>query len=223
MSTSAANDGDAERNDGNQERSFMIPGVDGRLQFAFPKKIITILRYADSQQQSSTAGGISTIIYRLNGPFDPDVTFTGHQPLYWDQYAGIYQNYRVLGARIVVDFAPAQSTTAGPWNIGIVGNISSSSLGTVPSLRQEMNDSVTDLITRDGGSRSLAMTYSPEISLGRPAGDDTVGALVTTLPTQQYFAHVWVNDISGANSVVYHRVDIEYTIEFFGLNIPTQS
>lgn len=224
---SRSGDGDSERNDGNQERAFMIPGVDGRLQFGFPKKIITILRYNETQQQASTLGGISTYIYRMNGPFDPDLTGVGHQPMYWDSYTPIYQNYRVLGSRISVEWAPQNPVTAGqgPWEVGIAGSISSSSLGTTGSARAEMNDAVSDLLGVNGDTATLSLVYSPEKSLGRPAGDDTVGSLVTTIPTQQYFAHVWVRDVYGqaSPSIIYHRVMIEYTVEFFGLNIPTQS
>lgn len=226
MSRSGDGDGN-DRNDGNQRVARMIPGVDGKLQFGFPKKIITILRYSDLQSQTSVSGGISTFIYRMNGPFDPDLTAVGHQPLYWDQYTPIYQNYRVLGSQIRIEWAPAlpDDGTVGPWQVGITGSVSSSSLGTSGPTRAEMNDSVSDILSSKDGSASLFLNYSPEISLGRPAGDDTVGSLVTTFPTQQYFAHVWVQDIKGtaASSVVYHRVMLEYTVEFFGLNIPTGS
>lgn len=217
---------DGERNDGDQRQGYMIPGVDGRLQFAFPKKIITILKYVDNQIQTSVSGGLSTIIYRMNGPYDPDVTNAGHQPMYWDTYTGIYQNARVLGSRIRVDFMPAVlSGSYGPYQIGINGSYSSSSLGTSGGTRAEMSDAVSSTISVDEGGKSLSLVYSPEISLGRPAGDDTVGSTISTFPSNQYFAHVWVGDISGqqASSIVYHKVTIEYTIEFFGLNIPSAS
>nr|QTE03560.1 MAG: putative capsid protein [Syrmaticus reevesii CRESS-DNA-virus sp.] len=217
-----------ERDDGNADRAFMIPGVDGRLQFGFPKKIITILRYSEVQVQASTLGGISTYIYRMNGAFDPDLTGAGHQPMYWDSYTPIYQNYRVRGARIVVEWSPADSIDGnvhGPWEVGIAGSISSSSLGTTGSTRAEMNDAVSDIMSKDNGHNVLSLTFSPESNLGRPAGDDTVGALVTTIPNQQYFAHVWMRDIPGqaSPSILYHKVMIEYNVEFFGLNIPTGS
>jgi hypothetical protein len=41
-------------------------------------------------------------VYRGNSVYDPDYTGAGHQPLYFDQYMGIYERYRVLGAKIVV-------------------------------------------------------------------------------------------------------------------------
>lgn len=219
--------GDGERNDGDQRKAYMIPGVDGKLQFGFPKKIITILRYAEFQQTTSTSGGINTYIYRMNGPFDPDLTGSGHQPLYWDQFTPVYQNYRVLGSKINVEWSPQtpDDGSYGPFVVGITGSTSSSSLGTLYSTRMEMNDSVHDFMGTEEGNRSLWLNYSPERSLGRPAGDDTVGALVTTTPTQQYFAHVWMADVRGTatSSVVFHRVMIEYTIEFFGQVIAGQS
>lgn len=35
-------------------------------------------------------------LFRANGIFDPDVTGTGHQPLYRDQVADLYTNYTVI-------------------------------------------------------------------------------------------------------------------------------
>lgn len=218
--------GHQDRHDGQQEESFMIPGVDGRLQFGFPQKIITILRYATTQIQVSTSGGNSTYIYRMNGAFDPDLTGIGHQPMFWDNFSAVYQNYRVLGSRITIEWAPAlyNDDSTGPWHVGIVGNPSSSSLGSDFESRAEQNQSISDVLTSRDGTRTLSMTYSPMTSLGRPPGDDTVGALVTTIPTQQYFAHVWMRDIKGpASSTVYHKAMIEYTVEFFAPQIQSTS
>lgn len=223
MSAATSGDGDHGRDDGNQRESYMIPGVDGRLSFGFPKKIITTIRYVGINTQTSASGVVSTHIYRMNGIQDPDLTGIGHQPMWFDNYAAIYQNYRVLGSRITVEWMPQlyNDDTTGPWNIGIIGSPTSSSQGSDPETRSELNDSVADVMTSRDGVRTLSFAFSPEIHLGRPAGDDTVGALVTTLPTQQYFAHVWMEDIKGSAtaSLLYHKATIEYTVEFFALQI----
>lgn len=207
-----------ERDEGNQDQAFMIPGVDGKLQFGFPTKIITILRYYDQYTLTSTSGGIGAYVFRMNGPRDPDFTGVGHQPLYWDRYSTIYQSYRVLGSRLTATISGTTlQSTQGPWTFGINGSTSSTSMGTSSTARAEQNDGISILYNGQSTPVSLSLAYAPEIKLGRPAGDDTVGAFVGNDPTNQYFAHVWMNDMNGATSTAIMRVGIEYTIEFHGL------
>lgn len=219
----------SQRDDGNQEDAFMIPGVDGKLQFGFPTKIITILRYVNTHIMTSTSGGIATLVYRMNGPFDPDATGVGHQPMYWDRYAAIYQSYRVLGSRLTAIMSPqttvySASASQPVIHFGINGSTSSTSLGTSGRNRMEQNDAISTMTNQQSTPIKLSFAYSPEIKLGRPAGDDTVGAFVSTNPVTQYYAHVWANDESGAaatNMVL--KVEVEYTIEFHGLVQETES
>nr|QTE03551.1 MAG: putative capsid protein [Prunella montanella CRESS-DNA-virus sp.] len=217
MDTNMTND-DGARDEGNQKEAFMIPGVDGKLQFGFPTKIITILRYFDHYPLTSTSGGIATQIMRMNGPRDPDVTGVGHQPLYWDRYAAIYQSYRVLGSRVTASIsATTASSTQGPWAFGINGSTVATTLGTSVRNREEQNDAVSTLYNGQSTITTLSYAYSPEIKLGRPNGDDTVGAFVSNDPSVQYYAHIWVADLNGATSTANMKVGVEYTIEFYGL------
>lgn len=211
-------DGGNDRHNGNQEDAFMIPGVDGRLQFGFPTKIITILRYVDIIGLTSTTGGITTQIFRMNGCFDPDLTAVGHQPMYYDNYSAIYQSYRVLGSRLTARISGANlANTQGPWAFGINGSMQAVSLGTSIRTRMEQNDSISTMYNGQQTPDTLSFAYSPEIKLGRPAGDDTVGAFVSANPSQTYYAHVWFADLNGTTSQAILNVAIEYTVEFYGL------
>lgn len=217
-------DGGDERNDGNQEQGYMIPGVDGKLQFGFPTKIITILRYIDLYGVTSTAGGVANQIFSMNSAFDPDVSGVGHQPLYYDRYTAIYNNYRVLGSRLTAEISSVNNVAAsGPFILGINGSISSASLGASSVNRMEQNDAISTLFNQQQGVARLSFAYSPEIKLGRPHGDDTVGAPVTGSPGAQYFAHVWFSDTNGQTTNAILRVQIEYTIEFHQLKNEVQS
>lgn len=213
------NGGDSERSDGNQQRAYMIPGVDGRLQFGFPKKIITILRYIDQYSMTSTLGGASTVVFRMNSLFDPDFTNAGHQPLYFDRYAAIYNNYRVLGSRLKATISPTTMINShGPWVFGINGSESTTSLSTSGINRAEQNDAVSTVFNQQNKPTTLAYAFSPEIKMDRPADDDSMGAAVNTNPSNQYYAHVWFSDLNGSTSTAVMRVVIEYTVEFFGVS-----
>lgn len=221
MSESKSN---SDRQDGNQDHGFMIPGVDGKLQFGFPTKIITILRYVDLYTLTSTAGGIGTQVFSMNSVFDPDVTGAGHQPLYFDRYTAIYNNYRVLGSRINASISPTSVVAgSGPFVFGINGSFASATLGASNRSRMEQNDAVHTYFNQEQGTQELSFAFSPEIKLGRPSGDDTVGAVVTGSPSSQYYAHVWFNDDNGGTTAARLRVEMEFTVEFYLLKNETES
>jgi len=200
----------------------MIPGVDGMTQFGFPTKIITVIRYVEFVVLTSTTGSVSFNSFKMNSLFDPNSTGTGHQPMWFDNYSAIYDNYRVLGAVAKVKFAPITMpvATAGPIYIGINGANTTNSVSSTPEARAEMSDSVFDVIglnTTYKEAKELFFTYSPESKLGRPNGDDTVGSGVNANPSQIYYIQPWISDQTGTSSCNV-TVEIRYTAEFYGLN-----
>jgi len=215
---------ESDRQDGNQDHGHMIPGVDGKLQFGFPTKIITILKYVDLYGLTSTAGGIANQVFSMNSVFDPDVTGVGHQPMYFDRYQAIYNNYRVLGSRLTAEISPTTPVSAtGPFVWGINGSFSSASLGTSSVVRMEQNDAVSDLFNQQEGAKRLSFAFSPEIKLGRSSEDDTVNGTTAASPSLQYYAHVWFSDANSQTTSAILRIWIEYTVEFYLLKLESQS
>jgi len=77
------------------------------------------LTYADQIRLDPTVGGVpKTYVFRANSLFDPDYSFTGHQPLYYDQYSAIYKAYKVYGSKITITGANDYSDQAN-----IMGNL----------------------------------------------------------------------------------------------------
>ncbi len=69
-----------------------------------PNKMVVTLPYFDqgSFTRIATAGLANTQfqVFNLNSLFKPNSTSAGHQPLYFDQYAGTwYEHYQVLGVK----------------------------------------------------------------------------------------------------------------------------
>jgi hypothetical protein len=70
-------------------------------QQALPPQLFNTLKYFSSQS-ISVASGASTQLYSCNGLYDPDISFGGHQPLYFDQLMTLYDHYTVLRSRIKI-------------------------------------------------------------------------------------------------------------------------
>jgi len=201
----------------------LIPGVDGRKIFGFPNTIISKLRYCSFVALTSTTGSIGTNILAANGIFDPDISGTGHQPLYRDTYAGIYDQYIVLGAKVTARFQPR--TTDKAFCVGIVGD-DDTTFSTTIETRCEQNNSVWALTgTPHYGPVTLTATFSPEEMFGIAAKDDgSSQTAVGSNPSELFCWALWatvVDNVSTAVIDVWYEID--YTVKFTELQTPTQS
>lgn len=222
MEIASSNESATKKQKGNSE-AHIIPGVDGRLVYGFPNSIITKLRYCDVIQLTSTLGSISTNVFNANSIFDPDATGVGHQPLYRDQYAAIYDQYTVLGSKITVTFQPYQVDQA--WVVGIVGD-DDSSISSTLTTRMEQNNSIWRLIgTNDGGPYQLSLTYSPIKDIGVDVKNDGYSqTAVGSNPSELFCFAVWGSQANATLSGMCQvAIEIEYTVKFAELLTPTQS
>jgi len=77
----------------------------------FPHEMVADLVYNDTLQVALPAYGANgSQIFRLNSIFDPDYTYTGHQPYFRDQLAALYNTYKVLKCEADLKFYFADST-----------------------------------------------------------------------------------------------------------------
>lgn len=72
----------------------------------FPEKNLVKHKYADNVTMPAAAGAGQAQIYTFmcNGMYDPDVTGTGHQPMFRDEMVAKYEAYTVLSSKIGVFF-----------------------------------------------------------------------------------------------------------------------
>lgn len=194
-------------------------------QFGFPSEVVTSLRYVQTVKLTSTSNSLAKNTFRFNSLFDPDVTGTGHQPMYADQFGDLYQTYVVLGARATVTYV-AETVNAGPMFVGICANGSSSLAATTADEAAEQNNSSHAIITgyNGGGRTKLSDTYSPSRDLGLTPDDDTTGAAFGANPSQQWYFHISFAELSATTpSVVQCQVVIEYYVKFRKLAFQTQN
>jgi len=196
--------------------------------FGFPDKLVTKLRYVDSILLTGTS--IGSNVFRMNSLFDPDLTGSGHQPMYFDQFCGAigtapYSRYRVLSSNITCTFTPVSiaqpgTTNFGPFIVGLAANNASGLYAdTITELCEASNTQWTVLGAKDGGNnmKQLSTTYIPSRDLGMNDGDDTLGALYNSNPTEVFHAIPWVNDTLSSGQVRV-LVEIVFTCEFFDRN-----
>lgn len=209
----------------NKYEARLIPGIDGNTIFGFPNSIITKIRYCDQIVITSTLGVLGTYLFAANSIFDPDQTGIGHQPLFRDNFANIYNYYVVLGSKITCTFlsdTPAQT----PWIVGITGDDNGTS-STVLATRMELNNSVSRLMPPYGSGdavQTLEMTYEPNRNLGVNAeGDGTARTAVGSDPTDVWYYSLFAATLNASTLGCYVKVEIDYTVKFSELVSQTQN
>jgi len=177
----------------------------------------TKIRYIDNVAFQSVAGAITRNVFSPQNCFDPNVTGPGHQPMYFDQLAAVFNKYKVHGATIKVSFN-VLTETAGTsvFAVGLIGG-AGQTISSDPNTNMEDNHGVSTILNgRNGssGQKTLKLTYAPMRDLGISVNDDTLTTDVST-GAGTYFWNVWGADLNAVGSTNFvGSVEIIYDIEF---------
>lgn len=202
----------------------LIPGIDGIRTFGFPNSIITKLRYCDQIQVTSTLGAMTGYVFAANGIFDPDVSGTGHQPMFRDNYAAIYDQYVVIGSKITVTMTNVTASNTCVW--GINGDDDAAGSATLTT-KMEQNNSVWNQLGPTGSgadTSTLVCTFEPQRDFGVDAKSDGASqTVISANPSELWCYQVWMAG-SGANTITCQfTVEIDYTVKWAELVTPTQN
>jgi len=167
--------------------------------------------------------GAFSYVFRGNSVFDPDFTSTGGQPANFDDYAALFNQYRVHGSTIKVHVLPTTSGTEPTmWVIGPRHISTSVTLATqMDFAAQPYSRAGLFNIYRAGAPDSvftMSMT-TPKfqgLSAAEFAGRDDLTALVSTNPAEGWFWHVTATNVDlSVTSELAIMVELVYDVEFF--------
>ena len=205
----------------------MVPRIalGNRLCFGFPPVLLTKLRYAESYALTVTSGSIAKQVNSLNSIFDPDQTGSGHQPMYRDQYAVIYDQYAVVSSKIKVTYVSLFTGTA--VHIGLVKDDNTTTSSTYSTLMEQNMGKHTLLACRDGAlsCKVLTLSFDCKKDLGiDPYASETYKTDLGANPTETYDCLSWATPVDGSSSgTVQICVEVEYLVLFTELSTPSAS
>lgn len=185
-----------------------------RLDAPVPKTKLVKLRYCETLQLD--AGGTDVAVehrFRANSVYDPDRTAVGHQPMYFDQLAAIYESYEVLGAKIKVAFSPTASTAC---LVGVIRDNDTSTTYNNRTALMENPSSRYKVISPESKTLTMSCNWSARKTFGPNYNRDDNEALVTTNPVNESDFVIWAinqhatEDPSGINCMV----TIDYIVKF---------
>lgn len=190
-----------------------------------PDSMFVKLAYAEVFRPTVVAAQ-QDYTFKGNDVFDPNSTGVGHQPLYFDQYAAIYQKYRVFGSSIRVDLINVSGDSA------VLATVVPHTLVTALTMEwaQEWQRSRTPRIVPIAQRYPIRVkdytTTRKVIGANKAmmSADDVLTASVTTSPSNPWFWHIIVSSIDGLTFLdLYINVKIVYYVQFYDPQTVSQS
>lgn len=175
--------------------------------------------------------------FRSNSLYDTDVTGVGHQPLYFDNYAAVFERYYVKYATITVtvinhsvNTAYFNSLTSLPvttpnysYKLFILNDNSQTTSEYPAQMEQIIEEAGRQVKWRfvapslTGKLPKLRHSCVPYRLANKPKRDTTLEADTTSNPTNVTSWYVGITSADGVTDPpdVYLNVSIKYTVEFF--------
>lgn len=198
------------------------------LQIGAPESMMCKLVYHDSYTHTHTSGAQQLWELRANSVYDPDYTYTGHQPTGFDEMAALYQRYLVTAASIEVQASPLSSGGSNiPIVVAILPRLEQNSISDTNTVCENPK-AVSKVIsgsTSDAPSRTISKYITMKKILGVSNLDDLdYSAPVTTNPTQGVFFSIYSNSANqGSTSIAALTVKVTYYVKFYKKQTVTSS
>lgn len=179
-----------------------------------PRKALVTHRYVSSIILTSTSGAIAKHQFSANGMFDPDITATGHQPLYFDQFTALYDHYTVIGSKITVKLCSGTANEAAGQFAMMLNDDTSSTNITDPehAFEQSQHSNRLTLIPpNSNNSYAQRLTWSPKkVFGGSILANDALQGTVSANPTEQSYYDLYFSSFGSATTTCAIQVLIEY-------------
>lgn len=199
------------KNYGRKKRSQVV--VNRALQ-PLAQRYITKHKYSESYTLQLTNS--YTQVMNLNSLFDPNRTGVGHQPYGYDQLSALYNRYRVISCKYVIN---AYSGT----NAIRYGCIASNDVPPINSMSELVENPRAQFRVQFPGGSSTRITgnvYLPSL-MGRTKAeymaDDRYQSPVGSSPAELALLTIIGADITDASTNVLCTVTMEYTVEWFDI------
>lgn len=180
-----------------------------------PDRLKTTLIY-EEKIQVNPAGLTGGYNYNLNSLYDPNRAGTGHQPMGFDELAGLYNRYRVHGCAYEVTWSNFNT----PVRVGVCPLNGSSNPADVDDLSEQPYSSTTIVGTIGSGGndiRRLKGYIGMKKLMGRTILDDRDEAVVTASPSEVAILSLLYESLDGSTAMTSanHIVRLKYYVEFF--------
>lgn len=186
-----------------------------------PDRTFVMLKYFVEGKLLLSGASANTISFRGNGAYDPEFGIGGHSPMGYDQWAQLYQNYRVHKSAINFTI----SSTTVPVNISVTPSTTANIPPSTSIAREYPYNRYLTIAGTSQGCVSVkhAMMTKNVFGLKSIKYEDNCSSLVGGLPTDQWFWTTNISSYNGGVSTTSCNIQLVYWMEFFNRVELTQS
>jgi len=168
------------------------------------------MRYSEDIDITVTTGHGEHLM-SANGLFDPNITGTGHQPLYFDQLTAIYDHYTVLNSTCKFTIADGSATA---WTVTMyIDDDPTTGTTTSANLPLERPGAVVKIGVPLNQRFSVLKKWSAVSTFGsNPMDDTTMQGSGTQNPSEQSYFVAHFFDTLLANHTLAVRVDMTFDV-----------
>ena len=171
-------------------------------------KYSTLITPADQ-----TTGVVYEYVFRGNSLFDPDFTSAGAQPTYFDNYAALYNKYRVHKSKIRVESVTSPNNGAS-YITAIYPSDGSSGLSSILDYMSSRYGKWKKSTITSAGSVTIKNSMSTKKKFGLTKINQTeeVAALVNANPSEVWY---WVIANDGSDNSATYRPSLAITVTYY--------
>lgn len=192
----------------------VVPRSIVRTGVGFPKKMLVTHKYKEVLPLNTAAGVMGSYTFSCNGMYDPNITGTGHQPMYFDQLTALYNHYVVIGSKIRIRILNATSYIT---KVGFFINDDTSVTSTNVEAVGEQTQGKMYMLPGNGPSKPLTITakWSAKKMFGKGVlANSTLQGTASSNPSEQSY---YVLTIQSADGIATSSVFVDYEIEYIAM------
>jgi hypothetical protein len=190
----------------------------------FPLQYKATLKYVQ-YQIPVYASGNTVFQFSCNGLYNPNSTYGGTQPLYFDQLMAIYNHYTVVSSKCKTTINPlvAMGTGVSLVLTGYIDDDTNPAVVGDPNLAMQRPGAKTSSGSRQVAKPIYLYWSAAKTFGGNPLGDPSMTGTVSANPAEMSHFTFSLFDFEGGSGTCGFLTEIEYTVVFDELKSMTAS
>lgn len=173
------------------------------------KQVQQTLKYVDTPTVTLSAGR-GEYLFSTNGMFDPDITGTGHQPLYFDQKMAMYNHYTVISSTIRITLSDTSNTNRNLFAVLYVDDDTTVAANAGSAAERPGSKSAFGRFQEVQGP-TLFQSWRAKDQFGaNPLSMRQLQGSASANPAEQMFFALIISDFGAGDDSVKIKVEINY-------------